>query len=95
MSTKVNHQGQVIHGSEQIADFGVEMHNALVSIGERFGIYQVMSELGRVTPAELAERTGIAECAAGAWLHAQSLGDFLGYDANTGRYALWCSWPRE
>lgn len=64
-----------------------------VAIGERFGLYEAMSE-SPVTASDLAKLTGLREGFVSDWLTAQVHEDFLVYDAATGRYANYCNWPR-
>ncbi len=79
---------------EKAIDLGAAIDTAMVDVGEKFGLYEAMAGAGPVTPAELAELTGILWRHIRVWLSAQAAGDFLDYDEATGRYSLWCSWPR-
>ncbi len=79
---------------EKAVDLGAAIDAAMVEVGDKFGLYEAMAEAGPVTPAELAELTGLPWRYIRVWLGAQAAGDFLDYDEATGRYSLWCSWPR-
>jgi 2-polyprenyl-3-methyl-5-hydroxy-6-metoxy-1,4-benzoquinol methylase len=57
-------------------------------MGDRLGYYRSLAQHGPTTPAELAERTGTDEHYAREWLNAQAAGEFVCYDAATGRYHL-------
>ena len=77
----------------QTSDCG-EPFDIQIAIGEKYGIYEAMSELGQVTPAELGEYTGLSEQFALRWLESRLAEDSLYYDFTTDRYSLWCPWPR-
>ncbi len=78
---------------EKAFDFGAAIDTAMVEVGDRFGLYEVMAGAGPMTPAELAELTGMPWRRIRVWLSAQAAGDFLYYDEATGRYSLSCPWP--
>ncbi len=66
----------------------------LEAVGKRLGIFDAMSELGPVTPEELAKRAGVSLQYARRWLEARASGGYLDHDAATDRFCLWCTWPR-
>jgi SAM-dependent methyltransferase len=70
-----------------VADFGATMHAGLVVIGESLGLYKALAG-GALTSAELAERTGTDERYVREWLNAQAAGEYVQYDASSGRYSL-------
>ena len=74
-------------------DFAQALHAALTAVGDTFGLYEVMSQSGPVTSAQLAERTGVPEEYIRHWLEAQAAGEYLDYVPTVGGYCLWCSWP--
>ncbi|MEX0799759.1 MAG: hypothetical protein WD379_00910 [Dehalococcoidia bacterium] len=76
-------------------DFGAAVDDAMVGIGERFGLYEVMATMGPVTVAEVAQRAGISERDARFWLSAQAAGDYIHLDEARGRYSVSCAWPRS
>jgi hypothetical protein len=75
--------------------FGVAISDAMVAIGERFGLYEAMGDEGPVTAADLARRTGISRRDASFWLSAQAAEDYLHFDEASGRYSVFCEWPRS
>jgi len=70
-----------------VADFGATFHAGLVVIGESLGLYKALAG-GALTSAELAERTGTDERYVREWLNSQAAGEYVQYDASTGRYSL-------
>ncbi|MDA5284865.1 class I SAM-dependent methyltransferase [Streptomyces sp. Isolate_45] len=54
-----------------ISDAGAAVRGLTVALGERLGLYRALAEAGPLTPADLAERTGIDARYAEEWLHAQ------------------------
>ncbi len=79
---------------EKAVDLGAAIDAAMVEVGDKFGLYEAMSKAGPVTSAEFAELTEMPWRRIRVWLSAQAAGDFLDYDEATGRYSLWCIWPR-
>ena len=71
-----------------VGDFGASLSSALVYIGQKLGLYKAMSEVGPVTPAQLAERTNTNERYVREWLINQAAGGYAEYDAASGRYSL-------
>ncbi|HWM73192.1 MAG TPA: class I SAM-dependent methyltransferase [Nocardioides sp.] len=71
-----------------VDEVGAALNSALVVMGDRLGYYRSLAENGATTPSELAERTGTDEHYAREWLNAQAAGAYVGYDPETGRYAL-------
>ncbi|HYY08688.1 MAG TPA: SAM-dependent methyltransferase, partial [Actinomycetota bacterium] len=55
-----------------------------IHLGQRLGLYRAIVELGRATPAELAERAGIAERYAREWLEQQATAGILHADVGPG-----------
>jgi hypothetical protein len=83
------------NSAQTTADFGVAVNDAMVGIGERFGLYETIARVGPATAAEVARRTGISERDATFWLTAQAAEDFLQFDEASGRYSVSCAWPRS
>jgi SAM-dependent methyltransferase len=71
-----------------VGDFGAALSSALAYVGLRVGLYKGMAGAGALTPAELAERTGLVERYVREWLINQATGGYVEYDAQTGRYTL-------
>jgi SAM-dependent methyltransferase len=59
-----------------------------VAIGDRLGLYTAMSGAGALSPAELAERTGLVERYVEEWLGVQAGLGYVEYDPATGRFTL-------
>jgi SAM-dependent methyltransferase len=77
---------QMLHRG--ITDFGATFHAALVTIGDKLGLYKGLAAGGPQTPAELAKRTGTVERYVREWLASQAAGGYVTLDASTGRYFL-------
>lgn len=71
-----------------LGDLGAAVSAALVYLGDRLGLYRALAAHGRLTPAELAARAGIAERYAREWLANQAASEYLDYDPATGRFEL-------
>jgi 2-polyprenyl-3-methyl-5-hydroxy-6-metoxy-1,4-benzoquinol methylase len=73
---------------QAVVEFGAAVNAALVVIGDRLGLYRALAAAGPLSPAELAERSGTAERYVREWLGAQAASGFVGYDPDSGTYAL-------
>ncbi|QBX55642.1 SAM-dependent methyltransferase [Nocardioides seonyuensis] len=71
-----------------VDEVGATLNAALVVMGDKLGYYRDLAAHGPSTPSALAERTGTSEPYAREWLNAQAAGDYVSYDASTGRYTL-------
>jgi SAM-dependent methyltransferase len=71
-----------------VGEVGATLNTALVVMGDRLGFYRALADVGPLTPAELAERTGTAERYVREWLNAQAAGGYVDYDPDSGRYTL-------
>jgi len=69
-------------------DVGSALTVALVTIGDRLGLYRAMADGQPVTAAELAARTGTFERYVREWLNQQAASDVVAYDPQADRYAL-------
>lgn len=58
-----------------------------VALGHRLGLYRALAE-GPATPEEFAARTGCHPRYLTEWLRGQAAGGYIGYDPETGRFAL-------
>jgi SAM-dependent methyltransferase len=67
---------------------GAALHATLILIGDKLGLYRAMADGHRVTPAELAARTGTAERYVREWLNANAAGNYVQYHAESGSYSL-------
>lgn len=71
-----------------VEEVGSALNTALVVMGHELGYYQAMADRGSITPRELADATGTDEHYAREWMNCQAAGDYVEYDAATGRYTL-------
>ncbi len=60
---------------------------AMITLGDRLGLYRALAEGGAGTSAELAARTGLSERWVREWLHQQGASGILDYEGND-RFAL-------
>ncbi len=70
-----------------VGDLGAAVSAVLVSIGDDLGFYKALAK-EKLTPAELASRTGTAERYVREWLGNQAAGGYVDLDAASGRYYL-------
>ena len=73
---------------QAVQDMGAALHAPLIVIGDKLGLYRAMGDGVPVTPAELASRTGTAERYIREWLNANAAGNFVEYDASSGKYFM-------
>ena len=71
-----------------VSDAGAVFHAATIVIGDRLGLYKAMDDGAKLTPAELASRTGTDERYVKEWLSAQAASGYAEYDAETGTFRL-------
>jgi SAM-dependent methyltransferase len=71
-----------------VDEVGATLNAALVVMGDKLGLYRALADGAQVSPAELADRAGIAERYAREWLNAQAAGGYVDYDPDTSRYSL-------
>jgi len=71
-----------------ISDFGATFHAALVSIGDKLGLYKALAKSGPMTPDQLAAATGTNDRYVREWLSSQAAGGYVTYDPATGRFSL-------
>jgi SAM-dependent methyltransferase len=70
-----------------ICDLGAATSATLIQIGDELGFYKALAG-ERLTPAELAQRTGTFERYVREWLGNQAAGGYVEYDAASGTYGL-------
>ena len=70
-----------------VGDFGAAISAVLILIGDELGLYRELAK-GRLTSAELAQRTGTNERYVREWLGNQAAGGYVDYDAKSGSYFL-------
>jgi len=71
-----------------VSDFGATFHAALISIGDKLGLYKGLAAGGAQTPGELAKRTGTTERYVREWLCNQAAGGYVTYEAASGKFSL-------
>ena len=72
---------------QAVGDFGSILSGALINIGDKLGLFTAMAGAGKMTPAELAGRTGTAERYVREWARAMAAAGYIDY-AGDGRYEL-------
>lgn len=70
-----------------VGDLGAAFSAVLMVIGDELGLYRELAK-ARLTPAELARRTGTNERYIREWLGNQAAGGYVDYDAKSGAYFL-------
>jgi SAM-dependent methyltransferase len=82
-------ENRIIEFAEKVAATqSAAAHSALVTLGDRLGLWRALAGSGPVTPAELAEITALNERYLREWLSAQAAGGFLTYHPDGGRFEL-------
>jgi len=73
---------------KMVGDMGAAISAALVTLGDRLGLYKALAQGGPASPAELAQRSGCAERYLREWLAAQAAAGYVTFDKGSGRYSL-------
>src|SRR5687768_36704 len=71
-----------------VSDFGASLSSVLAYMGMKLGLYEALADSEGMTPAELATKTGTTERYVREWLVNQASGEYVHYDAATGKYSL-------
>ena len=71
-----------------VGDLGAAMSAILIHIGDRLGLYRALGDSRPVTPADLAQRCGLAERYVREWLHNQAAAGWVTYDPAAGTFTL-------
>ncbi len=71
-----------------VGDLAAAMNGPLVYIGDKLGLFKVLAEVGPVTSAQLAERTGLNERYLREWCSAMVAAEYLIYEPNNRTVAL-------
>lgn len=71
-----------------IGDAAAAVRGLTVALGERLGLYRALAERGPLSPAALAERTGITTRYAEEWLHSQLSAEYVERHPSAGTYTL-------
>jgi hypothetical protein len=64
----------------------------MVAVGERFGLYNAIADIGFATPTAITERTGISGEKVSRWLRDQAAAGYL-YVDDEGRFSVSCPLP--
>lgn len=71
-----------------VGDFGAAISAALVTVGDKLGLYKALAALGRTDSAGLAKRAGVDERLAREWLLNQAAGGYVSFDPGAGAYFM-------
>lgn len=69
--------------------FFAEFNNAMISVGEKFGLYRAIAEVGPASETDIARHVGINRTNVGHWLSEQADAGYLHVDA-AGRFSVSC-----
>jgi SAM-dependent methyltransferase len=73
---------------KMLGDLGAIATGAAVLLGDRLGLFTALREGGRLTAAELAERTGTQERLVREWLSALAAAGYVEYESMADRFYL-------
>jgi SAM-dependent methyltransferase len=73
---------------KMLGDMGAAATGALVMIGDKLGLYRAIAEEGRVTPEQLAEKTGTSGRYVREWLSNQAASGYVEYDPGTEKFFM-------
>jgi 2-polyprenyl-3-methyl-5-hydroxy-6-metoxy-1,4-benzoquinol methylase len=71
-----------------VVDFGAVFHAAMVTVGDKLGLYKTLAEKGPLSSDGLAQATGTTERYVREWLASQTAGGYVSYDSAGDRYYL-------
>jgi 2-polyprenyl-3-methyl-5-hydroxy-6-metoxy-1,4-benzoquinol methylase len=71
-----------------VGDLGATLSTAMISLGDRLGLFKALASGGPATAAELAARTGTVERYVREWLAAVAAGGYVEYEPESGRFSL-------
>jgi SAM-dependent methyltransferase len=71
-----------------VGELGAIATGALVLLGDRLGLYKAMAGGEKLSPAELARRTGTHERYVREWLSAQAAAGYVDYDDRSNLFSL-------
>jgi SAM-dependent methyltransferase len=71
-----------------VGDLGSTLSTAMISLGDRLGLFRELAGGGAATPAELASRTRTNERYVREWLAACAAGGYVEYDPESARFSL-------
>lgn len=67
----------------------VDFNDAMVVVGEKFGLYTAIAELGTASEADIAGRVGVNRQQMSGWLNQQASAGYLHTDGR-GHYSVSC-----
>jgi 2-polyprenyl-3-methyl-5-hydroxy-6-metoxy-1,4-benzoquinol methylase len=73
---------------QAVTDVGAAMNAVLVMIGGQLGLWKAMQGAGPMTPAEMAERSGVTERYCREWLAAQAASGYVECDPDANTFTL-------
>jgi len=85
---QVDHERLTALLDRVVGDLSAGYGGAMVSIGDKLGLYAAMAGAGPLTPAEVARRAGCAERYVAEWLNAQAAGGYVEYHPVSATYEL-------
>jgi SAM-dependent methyltransferase len=71
-----------------VGDVGAALGGASILLGDRLGIYKAMSDGAKVTPGELAKKTGLHERYLREWLSGQAASGYIDYHPEKNAFSL-------
>jgi SAM-dependent methyltransferase len=71
-----------------VVDIGANFHAALVVTGDKLGLFRALRDLGPITAADLAKRTGTHERYVREWLAAMAAGGYVSYEGAGEEFSL-------
>lgn len=71
-----------------VVEMGAAANGPLITIGDKLGLYEVLSESGHMSSNELATKTNTAERYVREWLSAQAASGYVEYDAKAQKFFM-------
>ena len=71
-----------------VGDLGISLGGASILLGDRLGIYKAMADGAKVTPSELAKKTGLHERYLREWLSGQAASGYIDYHPEKNAFSL-------
>jgi len=86
MSIDENKLNQLL--GQVVVEMGAAANGPLITIGDKLGLYKVLSESGSLTASELADKTGTALRYVQEWLAAQAASGYVEYDDHNHKFFM-------
>ena len=71
-----------------VVEMGAAANGPLITIGDKLGLYETLSESGQLSSGELATKTNTAERYVREWLSAQAASGYVEYDAKAQKFFM-------